>query len=131
MKSIFSIVMSLQLIPVLNAVAQTKTEKEFYKNGTIQSIKHQGFFMGCGVPVGADSLFNKKGKLTETSEYVHIKDEEGQSCHAITTYMKKSIYKAANTKPDIQYYKIGYQSESVSCDEKSYMAAKERYAVYH
>ncbi|QIH33618.1 hypothetical protein [Sphingobacterium sp. DR205] len=85
MKTILFIVMIMQLISLLKAAAQTKTEKEYYKNGTVLSIKHQGIFMGCGVPIGTDSLFNRKGGLMETSEYVLIKDEKEHSCHAITT----------------------------------------------
>ncbi|GAA4177005.1 MULTISPECIES: hypothetical protein [Sphingobacterium] len=128
MKPVVFIVIIIQLIFIARSLAQTKTYRTYYEHGNIQSITHQGIFMGCGVPVGTDSLFNRKGKLIETSTYVHIKDEKETGCHAITSYIEKTFYKSGNIKPVSQYYKVGYESEPVICDAKAYHAVREKTA---
>lgn len=107
-----------------NCLAQTY--KTYYKNGLIQSVKHQGTYAGCGVPIGTDSLFNRQGNLIETSAYIHLKDSNEEGCHAIITYLKKNRYVPGNSKPAIRYYKISYESEPVICSAKDYLTAKER-----
>lgn len=124
MKSISTII--IVLFSVASCMAQIKRYETNYKNGPIQSVKHQGTFMGCGVPVGVDSIFNRKGKLMETTEYIHLKDQKEQDCHAIMTYVRKISYKPGRFKPDVRYYKSGYESELVGCDIKEFKNAKER-----
>lgn len=126
MKYIFHTFSILLLLAANACEAQVKTFRDYYKNGSIQYIKHQGTFMGCGVAVGIDSLFNENGILIETTEYVHLKDQKEQGCHAIMTYVKKTSYKPGNIKPDVRYYKSPYESEPVSCRASDFKNATER-----
>jgi hypothetical protein len=102
--------------------------KTFYKNGNLQSIRRQGFFKGCGVPLATDSSFTKQGKLSATIAYIHLKQGIETGCHNIQTFEKRERFNNAGKCIEIVFYKYYYEQAPLISDQQEFTAA-ERIAI--
>ena len=105
----------LMLILSQNLSAQRdSTFKEFYPNGKIRSITHEGIFNGCYMPIGTDSFFYQSGKLDSIVFYDNRASKTQPGCHeGWTTAITKKYFSNGKLKM-ISKQKYGY--EGVPCD---------------
>lgn len=94
---------------------QDKIFKTYYPGGKLRSIKHEGIFNGCNMPVGTDSLFYQSGELMSTIFYNNIKGKSGGGCHDTWTIASTvSFYKNGNIQQSSQQ-KYSYEGTPCNC----------------
>jgi len=100
------------------------TYRAYYANKTIKSIRHQGRFNGCGMPVGVDSLFSPSGKLSETVAYENRKGKTDEGCHAGWTITKTIRYYPDGKMKSLAHQRSAY--EGLPCDCGSWVDYNQR-----
>jgi hypothetical protein len=91
------------------------TLREFYPNGKLKSVHHEGLFNGCTMPVGTDTAFYKSGKISETIFYDNRKSKTEEGCHeGWTTEIKKIFFENGRIKT-ISQTKYGYEGTPCNC----------------
>jgi antitoxin component YwqK of YwqJK toxin-antitoxin module len=110
------------LIVALNVLVSTTTfgqenrsYKEFYPNGKLKAIKHQGQFGGCGVNIGTDSIYYESGQLASTIYYDNHKSKTQGGCHENWTVKKIiTFYKSGKIKTRSKT-KLSYEGADCKC----------------
>lgn len=115
MKAGMSISIVLLLFAHVTFGQEIKTFKEFYPNGKLRSLKHEGLFNGCIMPVGTDTMFFVSGKIQATTFYDNLKSKTQAGCHAgWTIENRKTFFENGHLRTFAQE-KYSYEGSPCNC----------------
>lgn len=104
----------------LSATAKTDTTsryREFYPDGQLKGIRHEGVFNGCKMPVGTDTVFYRSGSILSTTFYDNRKSKTEEGCHAgWTIAVTRELYPGGQLKARSQT-KYSYEGSPCNCGQ--------------
>lgn len=109
----------------VNADNITSTEKEYYPNGRLKKLYHNGQFNGVGIQVSTDSIFYQTGALWQTVYHDNFKDKQEQGGHATWIVLEKQeFYKSGKLKL-LGFIKTCYECGECDCGRWIWFNEKE------
>lgn len=100
------------LLHINSSAAQDPVYREYYPNGRLKQVTHQGNYQGCGVPVGTDSLFDPNGQLVKTISYLH-EGKANAGCHDLVTRQTITTYHQNGRRKMLSYFTACYECTPV------------------
>jgi len=111
-------------IPTLVSAQQTSSYKEFYADGTLKAIRHEGVFNGCHMPLGTDTVFYPSGKIEATIFYDNRKSLIDEGCHQGWTIETMHTFYANGTIRSISQTRHTYEGNACDCGEWRWLNTK-------
>lgn len=103
--------------PALASAQQASSYKEFYPDGRLKAIRHEGIFNGCHMPVSTDTLFYPSGKVEATISYDNRKSLTDEGCHQGWTIETKHIFHTTGLLKAISKTRHLYEGSDCNCGE--------------